>query len=179
VNFEIVGGDRNCADMNYWLMFVCLEWRQTGKHVINWKDDQTSSEPAGGSSNTLAVVSAGGFSRHRSLLTSTKTASKSCAVSQPLSYSSPLPPQSPSHPCARNCPNRHSPTKISGHIKFNSANSSFKLFCSGVPVMSSRPREINTRTICDRRESTFLMRCASSMMIYSKLKADFSMRQIS
>lgn len=67
-------------------------------------------------------------------------------------------------------------------MKLSSANNSFKLFCNGVPVINSLPLEMNDLTICERIESTFLIRCASSITIYSKLNffnADFSMRQIS
>lgn len=48
-------------------------------------------------------------------------------------------------------------------------NGFFKLFCSRADVISGRQRETNAQTICDRMESTFLMQCASSMMMYSKL----------
>jgi hypothetical protein len=76
---------------------------------------------------------------HRSSLASTKTASRSCAAPQPLSYSSPLPPPSPSHPCARETVQICVVHKDLRAYQVHSANSSFKLFCSGVPVMSSRP----------------------------------------
>lgn len=71
---------------------------------------------------------------------------------------------------------------ISGHMKLSKANNSFKLFCKGVPVISNRPRDIKLRTIWERIESTFLIRCASSMTIYSKLNflsTLFSIKQIS
>jgi len=35
-------------------------------------------------------------------------------------------------------------------MKFNSANSSFKLFCKGGSVINSRPRELKERTICEK-----------------------------
>ena len=60
-------------------------------------------------------------------------------------------------------------------MKFNSANSTFKIMCTGVPVINSRRGEIKEQTI----KNTFLIWCASSMTIYSKLnflKADLSMR---
>ena len=72
--------------------------------------------------------------------------------------------------------------KTSGRRKLSSAQSSCRLFCSGVPVMSSRPRDSNRRTIWERIESTFLIRCASSMMMYShasRLSGFFSRWQIS
>jgi hypothetical protein len=54
-------------------------------------------------------------------------------------------------------------------MEFNSANSNFRLFCNGVPVIKSRPREMNDEAIYERSESTFLMLCASSIAMYSKL----------
>lgn len=44
--------------------------------------------------------------------------------------------------------------------------------------MSNLPRDVNVRIIWDRSESTFLIRCASSMMMYSQLnffRVDFSL----
>lgn len=61
--------------------------------------------------------------------------------------------------------------------KLSKAHSSCKLFCNGVPVMSKRFLESKSRTICERMESTFLIRWASSMMMYSQesfLSEDFS-----
>lgn len=72
--------------------------------------------------------------------------------------------------------------KISGQMKLSSENSSCRLFCKGVPVMSNRPRDVNERTILARTPSAFLMRCASSMTRYSKdnfFNGPFSIRQIS
>ena len=72
--------------------------------------------------------------------------------------------------------------KTSGRIKFNNAQSSCRLFCNGVPVIRSRPRLTNVLMICERSESTFLIRCASSMMMYSQLNflsVDFSLMHIS
>ena len=67
-------------------------------------------------------------------------------------------------------------------MKFNSDHNSCRLFCSGVPVMRSRPLLTKVRMIWLNRESTFLMRCASSMMMYSQLnffRVDFSRKHIS
>lgn len=52
----------------------------------------------------------------------------------------------------------HLEEKTSGKIKFNKAHSSCKLFCNGVPVISNLPRLTNVLIICERRESTFLIR---------------------
>mmetsp|Transcript_33907 Transcript_33907/g.73367 ORF Transcript_33907/g.73367 Transcript_33907/m.73367 type:complete len:314 (-) Transcript_33907:723-1664(-) len=56
--------------------------------------------------------------------------------------------------------------KISGSRKFNNAHSSCRLFCRGVPVMSSRNSVLSNLTALLRLEFSFLMRCASSMMRY-------------
>ena len=58
--------------------------------------------------------------------------------------------------------------KTSGSRKLSSAQSSWRLFCSGVPVMSSRHLVLYSRTICDSTEFSFLMRWASSIMRYSQ-----------
>ena len=58
--------------------------------------------------------------------------------------------------------------KTSGKRKFRSAQSSWRLFCRGVPVISRRFLELNSLMIWASDDSTFLMRCASSMMMYSQ-----------
>ena len=50
--------------------------------------------------------------------------------------------------------------KTSGRRKLSRAQSSCRLFCNGVPVIRSRPRELNRRMICAREDSSFLMRWA-------------------
>jgi len=70
----------------------------------------------------------------------------------------------------------------SGRMKLSRAHNSCKLFWRGVPVIKSRPRLTNVLMICERSESTFLIRWASSMMIYSQLnfrRVDFSLMHIS
>jgi hypothetical protein len=77
------------------------------------------------------------------------------------------------------CPTEN---KLPGKIKFRSAHNSCKLFCKGVPVMSSLPRLVKLLTIWLSKESTFLILCASSMMIYSQAnfcRTDFSLKQTS
>jgi hypothetical protein len=37
-------------------------------------------------------------------------------------------------------------------MKFKGANGSFKLFCRSVPVIDSRPRELNDWTICELKK---------------------------
>lgn len=85
--------------------------------------------------------------------------------------------------------------KMSGKRKLRRAQSSCKLFykvsivtemlnptCNGVPVIKSRFRHSNIRTICDNEEFSFLIRWASSIMIYCQdnfLSAPFSKRHIS
>ncbi len=72
--------------------------------------------------------------------------------------------------------------KTSGRRKLSSDHSSMRLFCSGVPVIRRRERELKARTICESIESTFLIRCASSITMYSHesfLSALFSRRHIS
>ena len=54
--------------------------------------------------------------------------------------------------------------KMSGSRKLSSAHSSCRLFCSGVPVSSSRNSDESSRTRRASNEFSFLMRCASSMM---------------
>ena len=54
-------------------------------------------------------------------------------------------------------------------MRFSSAKSSFRLFWRGVHTTSNRPHEMKVRTIWLRSKLTFLMRCVSSMTIYSKL----------
>mmetsp|Transcript_37736 Transcript_37736/g.92529 ORF Transcript_37736/g.92529 Transcript_37736/m.92529 type:complete len:214 (+) Transcript_37736:337-978(+) len=53
----------------------------------------------------------------------------------------------------------------SGSRKLSSAHSSCRLFCSGVPVISSRFCDSKMRSICDKLECSFLSRCASSTMM--------------
>ena len=70
----------------------------------------------------------------------------------------------------------------SGSKKLSSAQSSWRLFCSGVPVNSSRAEVLNSRTTLDSSESSFLMRCASSITKYFHsifLNVDFSRHAIS
>ena len=55
--------------------------------------------------------------------------------------------------------------KTSGMRKLSSAQSSCRLFCRGVPVSSRRYWESMALTSCARRLFSFLMRCASSMMM--------------
>ena len=52
--------------------------------------------------------------------------------------------------------------KTSGRRKLRSAQSSCRLFCMGVPVMSSRECESRERSTCESFDSSFFMRCASS-----------------
>ena len=53
--------------------------------------------------------------------------------------------------------------KTSGRRKFRSAQSSCRLFCRGVPVISMRLFARSTRTTRESSEFSFLMRCASSI----------------
>ena len=72
--------------------------------------------------------------------------------------------------------------KTSGKIKFSKAHNSCKLFWRGVPVIKSLPRLTNVLIIWESNESTFLIRWASSMMMYSQLNfrsVDFSRIHIS
>mmetsp|Transcript_18212 Transcript_18212/g.47508 ORF Transcript_18212/g.47508 Transcript_18212/m.47508 type:complete len:284 (+) Transcript_18212:1770-2621(+) len=72
--------------------------------------------------------------------------------------------------------------KTSGTMKLRSAQSSFKLFCSGVPVRRRRLRDLNSRTVTDSFDASFLMRWASSITIYRQenfLSDAFSMMQSS
>mmetsp|Transcript_25037 Transcript_25037/g.80943 ORF Transcript_25037/g.80943 Transcript_25037/m.80943 type:complete len:210 (-) Transcript_25037:923-1552(-) len=54
--------------------------------------------------------------------------------------------------------------KMSGSRKLSIDHSSCRLFCSGVPVMSSRKWAEKSRTTCDSLPCSFLIRCASSMI---------------
>mmetsp|Transcript_35506 Transcript_35506/g.85675 ORF Transcript_35506/g.85675 Transcript_35506/m.85675 type:complete len:229 (+) Transcript_35506:1028-1714(+) len=56
--------------------------------------------------------------------------------------------------------------KISGRRKLRRAQSSCRLFCSGVPVMSNRNPVFSSLTALLRLEFSFLIRCASSMIRY-------------
>mmetsp|Transcript_22232 Transcript_22232/g.51141 ORF Transcript_22232/g.51141 Transcript_22232/m.51141 type:complete len:222 (-) Transcript_22232:1199-1864(-) len=56
--------------------------------------------------------------------------------------------------------------KTSGMRKLSSAHSSCRLFCIGVPVISSRECDENERSTCESFDSSFFMRCASSTMMY-------------
>jgi len=49
--------------------------------------------------------------------------------------------------CELCCARTHLDENTSGRIKFNSAHSSWRLFCSGVPVINSLPRDVNIRMI--------------------------------
>mmetsp|Transcript_11440 Transcript_11440/g.23912 ORF Transcript_11440/g.23912 Transcript_11440/m.23912 type:complete len:217 (-) Transcript_11440:773-1423(-) len=72
--------------------------------------------------------------------------------------------------------------KSSGTRKLSSAHSSCRLFCRGVPVMSSRLLHFSVRSTTLSREFSFLMRCASSMMMYRQwnfLRRAFSVMIIS
>src|SRR3989338_4263421 len=62
--------------------------------------------------------------------------------------------------------------------KLSSAHSSCRLFCSGVPVISRWYSDEYMRTTCDRSESSFLMRCASSMTMYFHLNLDSAARSL-
>mmetsp|Transcript_40750 Transcript_40750/g.86858 ORF Transcript_40750/g.86858 Transcript_40750/m.86858 type:complete len:215 (+) Transcript_40750:2028-2672(+) len=55
--------------------------------------------------------------------------------------------------------------KTSGMRKLSSAQSSCRLFCSGVPVTSSREWDEKERRTCESFDSSFFMRCASSTMM--------------
>mmetsp|Transcript_8046 Transcript_8046/g.19964 ORF Transcript_8046/g.19964 Transcript_8046/m.19964 type:complete len:224 (-) Transcript_8046:664-1335(-) len=89
---------------------------------------------------------------------------------------------SPSSPLPNHSSNCPADPNTSGSRKFSSAHSSCRLFCSGVPVMSSRLLHANMRRVLDRHEFSFLIRCASSMMTYRQwnfLSAFFSRMTIS
>jgi len=57
-------------------------------------------------------------------------------------------------------------SKICGMRKCSSDQSSMRLFCSGVPVSSSRRFELKLSSVCQRCERKFLMWCASSSTRY-------------
>lgn len=59
--------------------------------------------------------------------------------------------------------------KTSGSKKFNSAHNSCRLFCSGVPVNSSRLVDLNVRTILDSLNNKIVY---SNIFVYSRLSAD-------
>jgi hypothetical protein len=54
----------------------------------------------------------------------------------------------------------------SGSKKLSRAHSSWRLFCNGVPVTSTRNCVLKVRTVFDKDEFSFLMRWASSMIRY-------------
>ena len=73
-------------------------------------------------------------------------------------------------------------SNCSGNKKLRSAHSSWRLFCSGVPVSRRRAEVLNSRTTLESSESSFLMRWASSMTKYFHsifLKVVFSRHAIS
>ena len=57
-------------------------------------------------------------------------------------------------------------SKMCGIRKCSSDQSSIRLFCSGVPVSSSRRFELKLSSVCQRCERKFLMWCASSSTRY-------------
>mmetsp|Transcript_5181 Transcript_5181/g.21328 ORF Transcript_5181/g.21328 Transcript_5181/m.21328 type:complete len:333 (+) Transcript_5181:1093-2091(+) len=72
-----------------------------------------------------------------------------------------------------------SEAKMSGSRKLSNAQSSLRLFWSGVPVMRRRNLVGMSRTTFERLDLGFLMRCASSMTRYSQSilqSAPFSLR---
>ena len=72
--------------------------------------------------------------------------------------------------------------KTSGNRKLRRAHNSCKLFCKGVPVSKRRLAVLNSRTISDNFDFSFLIRWASSMTMYRQLnflKTDFSFITIS
>mmetsp|Transcript_598 Transcript_598/g.2314 ORF Transcript_598/g.2314 Transcript_598/m.2314 type:complete len:290 (+) Transcript_598:1952-2821(+) len=96
-----------------------------------------------------------------------------CTTSTLSSPSAPVPNHSSNCPALPN---------TSGSRKLSKAQSSCRLFCNGVPVMSKRLLHANMRIVLDRREFSFLMRCASSMMMYRQwnfFSAFFSLMTIS
>jgi len=88
-----------------------------------------------------------------------------------------------SFPCNSNHESKSSDLlNTSGNKKFNKAQSSWRLFCNGVPVSKSLFLQLNSLTICDNAEFSFLIRWASSIIIYlhdSFLNWAFSNKQIS
>merc|ERR1719167_611827 len=67
--------------------------------------------------------------------------------------------------------------KTSGSRKLSRAHSSWRLFCSGVPVNSSLLVVLISRITRDSLLSSFLILCASSITMYFQLnflKTDFS-----
>ena len=59
--------------------------------------------------------------------------------------------------------------KMSGRRKLSRAHNSCRLFWRGVPVMSSRLDVLNSLTISDSFDFSFLMRWASSITMYLQL----------
>ena len=55
---------------------------------------------------------------------------------------------------------------MSGSRKLSIAQSSCRLFCSGVPVTRRRKWVVKRRTTFESTDPSFLMRCASSMIRY-------------
>mmetsp|Transcript_11425 Transcript_11425/g.53116 ORF Transcript_11425/g.53116 Transcript_11425/m.53116 type:complete len:324 (+) Transcript_11425:3091-4062(+) len=101
----------------------------------------------------------------------------SCCTTSVVSLSPSSPVPVPNH--SSNCP---ASPKTSGSKKLRSAHSSCRLFWSGVPVIRRRLLHANVRITMDRREFSFLILCASSMMRYLQwnfLSAFFSLMTIS
>lgn len=73
-------------------------------------------------------------------------------------------------------------TNLLGIIKCKSAHNSFRLFCKGVPVISSLWLVSNSLRVLYNNESSFFSRCASStisMAQETEPKNDLSFRTIS
>lgn len=86
----------------------------------------------------------------RSTLCSCLTTASGSDVSFVLNHASKSSlPSAPSHlaPHADPVRSTHLDENTSGKMKFNRAHSSCRLFCSGVPVINSLPRDVNIRMI--------------------------------
>mmetsp|Transcript_40665 Transcript_40665/g.129746 ORF Transcript_40665/g.129746 Transcript_40665/m.129746 type:complete len:200 (-) Transcript_40665:691-1290(-) len=100
-----------------------------------------------------------------------------CSCATTSAWSPPSSPPLPNH--SSNWP---AEWKTSGRRKLRSAQSSWRLFWRGVPVMSRRKLVLRVRTTLESMEFSFLIRCASSMTMYLQwnfLKAVFSLMTIS
>lgn len=68
--------------------------------------------------------------------------------------------------------------KISGSKKFNRLHSSWRLFCRGVPVKSNLFFDFNYLILLDVWESSFLILCASSIIMYYHWNFESALMQI-